>query len=394
VKWARAGNVLRVSEPLERAAEIFATFDAQLHQELPDDVEIFDAHTHLGNDIDGMVGGRDELLGILDRYGISRAFMFCLDEADRHPAFRAANDRTLEHAAAAGGRLIPFVRLDLSEGPIDEARRCLDRGAKGIKLHPRAQKFLLDDERLAPVFEVAAERRVPILIHAGRGLPPIADHLARLVERYPEATLILAHAGIADLSGLAGNFAGTAGVYFDTSVWSPIDLLSFFRLVPPEQIVYASDYPYGLQPQSLLNTLRTARSAGLTESQIRELLGGNANRIANGEPPLEPSEPQGAEVLAQPMVLARIHQYLTMAMAALFARQQDTFGALGLALNATNERNGHGEELEQIREVLLGAREVWRTLPEAEDDQDARLIARTSSRLIHLADVLAVTTGE
>ena len=385
-----------MSEPLERAREIFASFEAQLKQELPSDCDIFDAHTHLGDDIDGMVGRRDELLAILDRYGIARAFMFCLDEADRHPAFRAANDRTLEHAEASGGRLIPFVRLDLSEQPIDEAERCLDRGARGIKLHPRAQKFLLDDERLAPVFAVAAERRVPILIHAGRGLPPIADHLARLHERYPEATLILAHAGIADLSGLAGCFAGKAGVFFDTSVWSPIDLLGFFRLVPPEQILYASDYPYGLQPQSLLNTLRTARSAGLTEPQIRELLAANANRIANGEPPLEPSQPQGADVLAQPMAMARIHQYLTMAMAALFARQQDWFGALGLALNATYERNrnGHGEELEQIRELLVAARDLWRTLPEAEDDQDARLIARTSNRLIHLADILAVTSGE
>jgi uncharacterized protein len=385
-----------VSEPLERAAALFASFEAQLKQELPQGCDLFDAHTHLGTDIDGMVGGREELLAILDRYGIERAFMFCLDEPDRHPGFRAPNDRTLEQAAASDGRLIPFVRLDLSEEPIAEAERCLDRGARGIKLHPRAQKFLLDDERLAPVFACAAERRVPILIHAGRGLPPIADHLARLVERYPEATLILAHAGIADLSGLAGNFAGTQGVFFDTSVWSPIDLLSFFRLVPPEQIVYASDYPYGLQPQSLLNTLRTARSAGLTESQIRELLGGNANRIANGEAPLEPSEPQGAAVLAQPMEMARIHQYLSMAMAALFARQQDWFGALGLALNATNERNvnGHGEELAQIRELLVAARELWRTLPEAEDDQEARVIARTSSRLLHLADVLAVTSGE
>jgi uncharacterized protein len=383
-----------VSEPLERAEEIFAAFEAQLKQELPDEAEIFDAHTHLGNDIDGMVGSYDELLGVLDRYGIARANMFCLDEPDRHPAFSAANDRTLEYAERSAGRLIPFVRLDLAEGPIAEARRCLDLGARGIKLHPRAQKFLLDDERLTPVFEIAAERKLPILIHGGRGLPPIADHLAGLVARYPDATLIIAHAGIADLSGLAGNFAGVKGVYFDTSVWSPIDLLSFFRLVPPEQILYASDYPYGMQPQSLLNTLRTARSSGLTEAQIRELLAGNANRIANGEAPLDPSEPQGADVLAQPMAMARIHQYLTMAMASLFARQQDSFGALGLALNATNERNGHGEELEQIRELLVAARDVWRTLPEADDDHDARVIARTSSRLIHLADVLAVTSGE
>jgi predicted TIM-barrel fold metal-dependent hydrolase len=382
-----------VSEPLERAEELFASFEAKLRAELPADADIFDAHTHLGDDIDGMAGRFEELEAVMDRYGISRCNIFCLDEPDRHPGFRAGNDRTLEFAARSNGRMIPYVRLDLTEAPIAEAERCLDRGARGIKLHPRAQKFMLDDERLAPVFAISAERRVPILIHGGRGLPPIADNLARLVEAYPAAQLIIAHAGIADLSGLAGHFAGTAGVFFDTSVWSPIDLLSFFRLVPPEQIVYASDYPYGGQPQSLLIALRTARSAGLSEEQIVELLAGNGNRIADGEPPLAPSQPQGADVFAQPMAFARIHQYLSMSMPMLFARQQDTFGALGLALNATNERNGHVRELDQIRELLVAARELWRTLPETTDETDARFVARTTFRLIHLADIVAVTTG-
>jgi uncharacterized protein len=382
-----------VSEPLERARQIFVAFEEQLKKELPVGADIFDAHTHLGHDIDGMVGMLDQLLGIMESHGISRANVFCLDEHDRIPAFRAGNDRTLDFASRSEGRLIPFVRLDLTESPIEEAKRCIDLGARGIKLHPRAQKFQLNDTRLAPVFALAAERRVPILIHGGRGLPPIADHLARLVDEYPDAQLIIAHAGIADLSGLAGHFAGKAGVFFDTSVWSPIDLLSFYRLVPPEQIVYASDYPYGMQPQSLLLSIRSARSAGLTEQQLVEILAGNANRIADGEPPLEPSQPQGADILAQPMALARIHQYLSMAMPMLFARQQDTFGALGLALNATNERNGHVEELDQIRELLLAARELWRTLPEASDVDNARSIARTTSRLIHLADIVAVTSG-
>jgi uncharacterized protein len=382
-----------VSEPLERAQELFAGFEAELRAELPEGADIFDAHTHLGDDIDGMMGRFDELLAVMDRYGVSRCNVFCLDEPDRQPGFQAGNDRTLAAAERSNGRLIPYVRLDLTEAPIEEAERCLDRGARGIKLHPRAQKFMLDDERLAPVFAIAAERRVPILIHGGRGLPPIADNLARLVDTYPEAQLIIAHAGIADLSGLAGHFAGKAGVFFDTSVWSPIDLLSFFHLVPPEQILYASDYPYGMQPQSLLISLRSARSAGLGEDKIVELLAGNANRIANGEPPLEPSRPQGANVLAQPMALARIHQYLSMAMPMLFARQQDTFGALGLALNATNERNGHVHELEQIRELLLAARELWRMLPEAEDEAEIRVVSRTTLRLIHLADIVAVTTS-
>jgi uncharacterized protein len=379
-------------EPLERARELFAAFESQLRTAMPEGVDVFDAHTHLGTDIDGMVGRYEELEAMLDRFGVSRCFVFCLDEPDKHPAFRAGNDRTLAFAERSQGRMIPFVRLALDEEPIVEAERCLDRGARGIKLHPRAQRFLLDDDRLAPVFALAAERRVPILIHGGRGLPPIADALHRLVDAYPAAQLIIAHAGIADLSGLAGHFAGKEGVFFDTSVWSAIDLLGFFHLVPPEQVIYASDYPYGGQPNSLLIALRTARASGLDERQIADMLSGNASRIAAGEPPLQPSRPQGSEVFSQPMPLARIHHYLSMAFPLLFIRQQDSFGALGLALNATYERNGHRDDLGEIRELLLAARELWRTLPESEDEDEARVVARTTSRLIHLADILAVTT--
>ncbi|MDP9307185.1 MAG: amidohydrolase family protein, partial [Actinomycetota bacterium] len=251
-----------MDEVLARAQQLVDEYATQLASALPTDAEIFDAHVHLGEDIDGFSGSYEELMAINDRYGISRCFMFCLDEPDHHPAFRAANDRTLAYARRSEGRLIPFVRLDLAEQPIEEATRCLDLGARGIKLHPRAQRFLLNDERLAPVFALAAERRVPILIHGGRGLPPIAKELAHLVERYPEAQLIIAHGGIADLPALAEQFAGKAGVFFDTSVWSPIDLLSVFHVFSPEQIVYASDFPYGQQPSSLLIALRTAKASG------------------------------------------------------------------------------------------------------------------------------------
>jgi uncharacterized protein len=380
-------------DALERAEQVTASWDERLRADLPSGLEIFDAHTHLGTDIDGMVGRYEELLGSMDRYGISRAFMFCLDEPDRHPGFRAGNDRSLEFAARSEGRFLPFVRLALDEGPIEEARRCLDLGARGIKLHPRAQKFLLNDERLTPVFALAAERGVPILIHAGRGLPPIAEGLEKMFDAHPGAQLILAHAGIADLANLADRFAGKRGVFFDTSVWSAIDLLSLLRLVPPEQVVYASDYPYGGQPGSLLLTLRVARVAGFEKRELSDLFWGNAARIANREDPLEPTHPRGGDVLAQPLAQARIHQYVSMAMPLLFARQPDAFGALGLALNATEEPNGlHREELGQIRELLEAARDLWRTLPEAEDDGERRLFARTSVRLLQIADTVAVTS--
>jgi hypothetical protein len=249
----------------------------------------------------------------------------------------------------------------------------------------------LNDERLAPIFALAAERRVPILIHGGRGLPPIASELAALVDRYPEAQLIIAHGGIADLPALAERFAGKAGVFFDTSVWSPIDLLSVFRVFSPEQIVYASDFPYGQQPSSLLITLRTARASGLDEEDLRAVLAGNANRIASGEPPLEPKAPKGGETFSQPMAFARIHQYLSMATPLLWTRQPDTVGVIGLALNATYDRDGHTDERERIKELLIAARELWRLIPEVTEEPDQLIISRMTFRLIHLADILAVT---
>src|SRR5260221_12376297 len=105
-------------EPHARAEELFGFYDEEIRRLVPTGAEIFDAHLHLGHDIDGMVGDYDELAEMMGRYGVSRAFMFCLDEPDRHPSFRSANDRTLALAARSEGRLIPFLRLDLNESPL------------------------------------------------------------------------------------------------------------------------------------------------------------------------------------------------------------------------------------------------------------------------------------
>jgi predicted TIM-barrel fold metal-dependent hydrolase len=385
---------LALVDALERANELLDAWAALTIEELPVGAEIFDAHTHLGLDIDGMTGELDELLAIQATYGITRSFTFCLDEPDRHPAFTAANDRTLEHAARGGAAIVPFARLDLNESPLEEATRALDAGAKGIKLHPRAQRFLPDDPRLEPIFALAEERNVPVLIHGGRGLPPIADGLGRLLDRHAPP-LIVAHAGIVDLAAMARNFSGRPGVFFDTSVWSPIDLLDLYRLVPPEQIVYASDYPYGRQPNSLLMAVRTARLSGLDSDQLRAILGGNAARIADGLPPLPPTVPRGIDEVAHPVTHARIHQYLSMAATALWMQQpHDQFGILGLALNACDERaNGHREGTERIRELLVATSDLWEAAGESADEAARRRATRGAFRLLHLANVLAVTNA-
>jgi hypothetical protein len=244
-----------------------------------------------------------------------------------------------------------------------------------------------------PVFELAADRGVPILIHGGRGLPPIADHLSDLVDRFAGTQLIIAHAGIADQAALFSRFAGREGVYFDTSVWSPLDLLALFHHVSPEQILYASDYPYGQLPGSLVIALRVARTAGLDDEQVRGMLGGNAARIADGAPPAALTPPGKDDTFSQPIAFARIHQYLSMAAPLLWTRQPDTVGVIGLALNATLERDGYQDERDRIRELLTVARSLWDEMAAIDDPDERRTHMRATFRMVYLADVLAVTVG-
>ena len=61
-------------DAIERANGLLEQYATLARSELPPGAEVFDAHTHLGLDVDGMVGERDELLAIQRAYGIARSF--------------------------------------------------------------------------------------------------------------------------------------------------------------------------------------------------------------------------------------------------------------------------------------------------------------------------------
>jgi hypothetical protein len=82
-----------------------------------------------------------------------------------------------------------------------------------------------------------------------------------------------------------------------------------------------------------------------------------------------------------------------MATPLLWTRQADSIGVLGLALNACYERDGYPKELDEIKELLMAAQELWRALPEIEDEGERRTSARATFALVHLADIIAVTPG-
>ncbi|MCW3068698.1 MAG: amidohydrolase 2 [Solirubrobacterales bacterium] len=339
-------------------ADALAPFLAEVERLRPREGEVIDAHTHLGLDEDGRSLTLDQLLLLLDAAGARRACVFPLHDPERHPAYRVPNDRVLSWADESEGRLVPFCRLDPAEEPLAESERCLAAGARGIKLHPRAQDFDFDGEELDSVFGLAESAKVPILIHAGRGLPPLAEGLVGLALRHPNAVLILAHGAICDQGILTSRLADHPGVLYDISCFFPLDVIELFARVPAERIVFASDPPYGMPATSLYMALRVALQAHLDEATIRGVLGGTMAALLDGEGLPAVSAPRRVDSIELSGRLARVYGYASLVGPALFTGVLEQARAmLDMAQAACRdpEPGAVGEALDTIGAALSAA---------------------------------------
>jgi predicted TIM-barrel fold metal-dependent hydrolase len=304
--------------PSDAVVEAQRDVASELARLSPSGAPVIDAHTHLGVDEDGQSLDLPTLISFLDDIGGgAQACAFALHDPERDPAYRRPNDRVLAWASESGGRIIPYCRLDPAEGALAEAKRCLTLGARGFKLHPRAQGFRFDTAVMASIFEAAADAQVPILIHAGRGMPPM-DALADMALRHPQVPLVLAHAAIADQGMFASRLREHPAALYDTSCFSPIDVIELFARVPSERIVFASDAPYGRPASGLFQALRVAALAGLDDDDRRRLVGGTMRSVLAREPLTPATAPRISERRPVHGRLLRAATYITLSFGAFF----------------------------------------------------------------------------
>jgi uncharacterized protein len=348
--------VSRVNESLYAAA--LAPFLSEAERLRPTDAEVIDAHTHLGLDEDGRSLTLEQLLQQLDAADARRACVFPLHDPERQPSYRVPNDRVLSWAGESGGRLVPFCRLDPAEDPLGEAERCLAAGARGIKLHPRAQQFGFESTEMADVFALAEEASVPILIHAGRGLPPLGDSLADLALEHPNLVLILAHGAICDQGILTSRLAEHPGILYDISCFFPLDVIELFARVPAERIVFASDPPYGMPATTLYLALRVAQQAVLDEHAVRAVLGETMASLLDGHGLPAVTPPRRGASIALSGRLARVYNYASLVGPALFTgAPEQAHAMLDMARAACRDPQpgDDGEALEVIGTALGAA---------------------------------------
>lgn len=183
---------------------------------------------------------------------------------------------------------VPFCTINpsLSEEPGKDFLKYVQMGARGIKLYPSYSYFYPSDNILYPVYEIAQEHQLPVLVHTGSSIfrgskikyaDPI--HLDDVATDFPELPILLAHSGRGlwydrafFLSKLHPN------LYLEISGLPPKNLLKYFPDLDKniDKVVYGSDWP-GIQ--TISQNIEAIKQLPLSEESKEKILYRNALQI-------------------------------------------------------------------------------------------------------------------
>jgi len=379
-----------VPAELEAAARALErVWRAHVRPLLPVDGGLVDVHAHLGADASD--GSRLDLAGMLASMAAGDVTHTCAFPFQSPPGagYAGANAEVLRAAGASGGRVTPFCRSEPGPRFRDELTSALDAGARGIKLHTSLPGFDFSHPQLDDAFALAAERRVPILFHTGRAVPPLARDLAGLLARHPETQVVLAHCAIADQHEVCA--LRDPRIRFDTSLWNALDVRSLLADAAPEQVLYGSDAPYYTPVGTQAKLFLQLAALGTSEEQRRDVASGSAGRLLAGEPCARLSEPLGAVAPLPALAHLRAHEYLVMCVPLVWQQMPDRVGLLALARQALGTAGDARSE--DACELIALAERTWPYELAHGDRSEVLTVSWLTFRLIELADALVMASG-
>lgn len=236
--------------------------------------EVVDFHNHIGIS-DDTSQTISQLLEGMQRFGIQRAVVTPINEADCDPQYTRLHEQIAEaiHSDRAE-RLIGFLRL--KAGQLSSASRELERireyGFKGIKLHPKSDRFTVLQAEFA--VEAAGELGIPVLVHCDHNPNCTPLEWEQLAERNPETTIILAHSGRSLVEDAIAAASRRHNILLDTSINIFFNLNMAARQLSADKFLFASDSPY---TDRLLDYLRVMRIwAG---DELKKVMSSNAEKL-------------------------------------------------------------------------------------------------------------------
>jgi uncharacterized protein len=237
---------------------------------------VVDGHCHLGIGHDYRQT-EDELLHEMDRYQVDRAVVCPVDRCIAVDN-REGNDYVLQAARTRPDRFYAFATANpwYGQRAVDELRRAIGEGARGIKLHPPLQGFWLCDDLVFPIVELAEAFNVPVFIHTGTPAFAQPMQLAELAMRFPRVKFIMGHMGSTDFKFEAVASGKLAeNIYLDCSWILPELVVRAVTEVGADRVIFGSDSP--------LSTLRVEmgirRATPLDDEARAKVMGGNMLKL-------------------------------------------------------------------------------------------------------------------
>lgn len=200
---------------------------------------IVDFHCHLGR-LRGTERTAEALVAEMDRFGVDWAVVFPFAQAPD-------NELILRAAAAFPGRLIPFITVNPWDDESPERLQALvEAGARGLKLHPIAHGFPLDDHTLVdPLLDICATSGIPVIAHCTADVLSIPNSLGDLAKEYPSITFIMAHMGhMYDTTGAIATARRWPNIYLETSHAFYRSIRKAIREVGADRVILGSDSPF------------------------------------------------------------------------------------------------------------------------------------------------------
>ncbi len=166
-----------------------------------------------------------------------------LPERTRH-----INDFILEQAAAYDD-FVCFGTIHAEQADVaGEAQYILDKGLRGVKMHPDFQHFTIDDPRLFPAYETIAGR-VPVIFHMGDIRYDYSQpaRLRHILELFPKLEAIGSHFGGYKMYEEAYRQLKDTNCIFDIS--SSLMFMEegmaedYINRYGAERMAYGTDYP-------------------------------------------------------------------------------------------------------------------------------------------------------
>ncbi len=228
----------------------------------------------------GTVG---EMLEKFDEWGVDKGVLLPIATKPSQQTFLNNWSKAQQNE-----RVISFGSIHPdSEDALSELERIKALGLKGVKLHPDYQDFIIDEERLFPIYEKCAELDLPVIFHGGfdavspENIHAKPENTARAFKAVPQMTMIIAHlGGMRMWDEVEKYLVGLEGeLYFDTAlIAGNCPLEQFERIVKnhgADRILLASDCPWHKSSQEL----EMIRQANFSDEEKELIIHRNAERI-------------------------------------------------------------------------------------------------------------------